>query len=631
MKYKILSIFLLCNISLFSQEEDCLCGIVSKDPKYAKALYLLSLSVENSWFYIGEGVNYPTVASEFYPPYELREDFDDPYPYEGKIYWEISRTVQRDRELIFTKEESKIHLPNLESNLWVPFEITRRIEWYEDLNSKNPTYHWKENTFLFKKNYGSVPHVFRVLKNDIKKYYESSENFLDARIQDLSNKIPVYERFILVDRLINKKTLTKRKKEIQALYKKKLSFVEQKETAALEACKESLDWCIDNHHSPSAYYNRGLFDYLEGNTIDALDRLTIALKGSDTDLFAKLQEDAILLKGQTELEAGLYADAVLTLTELINKNPEKKEAYFERATGYFELGDFDLSLQDYLQSKVALPVISSTSLDMIPFSKGLTLGIVQGGVQGGTEFIPSLLASLQGLSQGLWAFAQDPVDVSADFVDASKACVNFIREHTPLETLQELVPELQDLIAKWDGLEDQIKGELTGQIIGKCGVDIFAGVGVTKAMNSYRLLKKANNMMTFEAMAISERNRSVIKMEALKRAQNRKEVFKNANLKIQPDKQGKHIIGHNNYEPILNKSIFEHPNPQKLIDEFSGKGVSLRNQTPGTPSYQELVNFEEFIGYAIDRATGEKVATSWGKIHYAQDGVHIVPTIRKGQ
>jgi filamentous hemagglutinin len=50
------------------------------------------------------------------------------------------------------------------------------------------------------------------------------------------------------------------------------------------------------------------------------------------------------------------------------------------------------------------------------------------------------------------------------------------------------------------------------------------------------------------------------------------------------------------------------------------------NMVPGTPGYQEVVNFGESIGYSIDRSTGEKMATTWGKIHYAKDGVHVVPT-----
>lgn len=47
------------------------------------------------------------------------------------------------------------------------------------------------------------------------------------------------------------------------------------------------------------------------------------------------------------------------------------------------------------------------------------------------------------------------------------------------------------------------------------------------------------------------------------------------------------------------------------------------------PGYKEVVNFEEFIGYVVDEHTKEKIATTWGKIHYSKDGVHIVPTLRK--
>ena len=45
------------------------------------------------------------------------------------------------------------------------------------------------------------------------------------------------------------------------------------------------------------------------------------------------------------------------------------------------------------------------------------------------------------------------------------------------------------------------------------------------------------------------------------------------------------------------------------------------------PSYQEVVDCGEFIGYVVNPDTGEKVATTWAKIHYAKDGAHIVPTL----
>jgi hypothetical protein len=263
---------------------------------------------------------------------------------------------------------------------------------------------------------------------------------------------------------------------------------------------------------------------------------------------------------------------------------------------------------------------------MVDFSLGLAKGILQGSLQAGVELIPSMLSSLQGISHGLWAFAQDPVQISTAFVQASQECINYIKEHTAQEALQELVPELKELIEKWDELESEQKGEIAGNIIGKYGIDIFAGVGVTKVMKSYRDLKRANNLMTFEAMAISERNKALIQLEAARRAQTRREVLQRGNLKIQPDKQGKHIAGHRNYVAVDNRSILEHPTPQKLVDDFAGKGTRVGNELPGAPGYQELVNFGEFIGYHVDSKTGEKIATSWGKIHYAKDGVHIVPT-----
>jgi filamentous hemagglutinin len=46
----------------------------------------------------------------------------------------------------------------------------------------------------------------------------------------------------------------------------------------------------------------------------------------------------------------------------------------------------------------------------------------------------------------------------------------------------------------------------------------------------------------------------------------------------------------------------------------------------GAAGYREIVDFGECIGYSVRLDTGERIATTWGKIHYAKDGVHIVPT-----
>ena len=92
-------------------------------------------------------------------------------------------------------------------------------------------------------------------------------------------------------------------------------------------------------------------------------------------------------------------------------------------------------------------------------------------------------------------------------------------------------------------------------------------------------------------MAISQRNNSLIKLKALEQAKARKAIFQHANLKIQWDKQGKHIQGHKNFDPLTNKSIFEHPDPQKLVNEFCGKGIKVGNMQLGAPGYQENNQF----------------------------------------
>lgn len=63
------------------------------------------------------------------------------------------------------------------------------------------------------------------------------------------------------------------------------------------------------------------------------------------------------------------------------------------------------------------------------------------------------------------------------------------------------------------------------------------------------------------------------------------------------------------------------------MNKFAGTGIKRTSATPGMPGYQELVNFKEFIGYNVKKETGERTATTWGKIHYAKDGVHVVPAL----
>ncbi len=90
-----------------------------------------------------------------------------------------------------------------------------------------------------------------------------------------------------------------------------------------------------------------------------------------------------------------------------------------------------------------------------------------------------------------------------------------------------------------------------------------------------------------------------------------------AGLKIRFDKQGKHLPGHNNFQP--GKSEWTHPDPQALLDTFTGAGIRA--------AQRELVDFQVSVGFYVDPITGTKTPTTRGVIHYDNaGGAHIVPT-----
>lgn len=387
--------------------------------------------------------------------------------------------------------------------------------------------------------------------------------------------------------------------------------------------KTILNRCIRMHQWTGTYYERGFLHFHLGEIPDSLDDIKTFIDRTDPE---DLPSETFLTKGQIESEAGLYQEAVISLSAAIEKNPQNSAAYFERAAAYFELENFDLSLKDYLASGIKPQPLSSE--DLIPFSLGLTKGILKGGVRAGEEFIPNLYHSLQGLSEGLWALAKDPVQVSKEFVQAAEACADYVRTHTPQETLTKLVPELQELINGWDTLGNEQRGEIIGNVIGSYGVEIFAGAGITKVMKAYRELKMADRMLTFEAMAKSETNKSLLKLEAAARAKTRKEVLQHGNLKVLPDRQGKHLVNHKNYQLKRNRSIVaDHNDLQEIANELAGTGIRDSNALPGRPGYKEIVNVKKFFGWVVNPKTGEKTETTWAKIHYSKDGIHFVPTL----
>lgn len=93
--------------------------------------------------------------------------------------------------------------------------------------------------------------------------------------------------------------------------------------------------------------------------------------------------------------------------------------------------------------------------------------------------------------------------------------------------------------------------------------------------------------------------------------------------KIQEGRQGKHIVGHNNYD---GKSyLADGVAPQKLVDEYHGTG-DLKITNPNKNwTKKEFIMSNKVIGYDVDPVTGEITPTRYFSIHYSKNGTHIVP------
>ncbi len=102
--------------------------------------------------------------------------------------------------------------------------------------------------------------------------------------------------------------------------------------------------------------------------------------------------------------------------------------------------------------------------------------------------------------------------------------------------------------------------------------------------------------------------------KAAKKATN----FTNMPKTVHLGKQGKHLVGHNNY--IKGKSVFTATmdEAQALVNKYSGTGRKVGQN-------REIVDFKKTIGKYVDPSTGKSYDTTIGTIHYSKDGTHIVP------
>lgn len=387
--------------------------------------------------------------------------------------------------------------------------------------------------------------------------------------------------------------------------------------------KKVLEDCNHNGiYNMAAVYTRGLIALLEGNSHQSLKDIVAFVDLAEKNGKQKLLTSEVFQKqGEAFLEVGLYHQSIEALNQAISKDPKNLEAYFQRASAYFEIGDFELSLNDYMNSKKSS---SSSSYNLVSkdFVDSFARSALQGSFDAACDFVPSLCHTAYGLGECLWAFGEHPVDSVRDLANASYEITEHVIDYlksVDKEKLDHYAEELVRLYENFGQLNDNEKGELIGYTLGKYGVEIYAGAVILKGVSAYKRLKEANAICNFESISISASSKEKIIRKGVEQSAKRSLFFKET--KIHWGQQNKHVIGKHNYEP--GKSIFEHPDAESLLSKYAGTG-SYKVGEVGQPGYREVVDFREHIGLWKNE-TGLSLPTTKGTIHYGKKGAHIVP------
>lgn len=249
--------------------------------------------------------------------------------------------------------------------------------------------------------------------------------------------------------------------------------------------------------------------------------------------FHWLESDLCVSQAVIFNDLQLYENAIKSLSEAIEYNPNNCTAYIERASAYFETNQIHLALEDYKKAEELrfrpplLPHFQHNSLieygpvdyssSSLEFSSGLVVGTTKGAEISARELLPALWGSCRGLCCGLWALVCSPKEVSIEMINAAYSIGEYINLYGPQECLEFIVPEIKELSLIWRNLSNYSKGEKIGYIIGKYGVDIFAPLGTMKGINKFGTLKTANTLCTLEACATSEVKLTKILKESSKR------------------------------------------------------------------------------------------------------------------
>lgn len=192
--YLTLCALALCR-SLLCDESACECGTIRGDPLYAKAVYLASEAAS----FCNKGA-YPFSAEHFYPSFEAMQEWEC-YPFVGFISWKTNSTRSTRAAVLekFDAEHRVVESPKYNGDsyptttLYIPSKLIRTLELNASQSTADDFELSETQEFHFDKNYGTIPQVFRILKNDLHLYYKEQDRFLEQRLNEAKQGADIHE------------------------------------------------------------------------------------------------------------------------------------------------------------------------------------------------------------------------------------------------------------------------------------------------------------------------------------------------------------------------------------------------------------------------------------------------------
>lgn len=175
---------------------------------------------------------------------------------------------------------------------------------------------------------------------------------------------------------------------------------------------------------------------------------------------------------------------------------------------------------------------------------------------------------------------------------------------------------------QWKAKQDAAHGEGTVDKMRKIGYNYSADKAQFERYKALLGDKAPKTFADFQAVKYSDGYGTLKVQYADARIQDR---IKNGKISttILDGKQGKHILGHNNY--IEGRSfLYEGVDPQALVDKYAGKGTIKRDAT-GKWAHKEVAVADTPIGCVVSQLDGSQTPTKAFTIHYSKKGTHIVP------